>query len=302
MTGSKNNLSFILKSLIVMALWGSLFPCVKMSYGAFGIESVGDLLFFAGVRFTICGAVIMLYRFITAKNLFKSIRPVIATVLISGLFSVVLHYAFTYSALKFSRSSALVAILKQVGMVFYVCFSFLFFKEDKPTIIKFIAALAGFAGIIVINITPEGIDFGLGEVLVILASFSSVFSNVFGKKAISKADSVWVTGVSQFFGGVILLAAGYLMGGSMVVSYEPRSLIFVYILFASVFSYCLWYKILETHDLSKMFIIKFAEPLFATAFGMLIAGESFKIQYIIGFLFISLGITLTNIKKDKIKK
>ena len=300
MTNSKN-LGFILKSLIVMALWGSLFPCVKVSYGAFNIESIGDLLFFAGVRFTICGAVIMLYRFFTAKHLFKTIKPVIMTVLISGLFSVVLHYAFTYSALKFSRSSALVAILKQVGMVFYVCFSFLFFKEDRPTLIKFIAAAAGFVGIIVINITPEGIDFGFGEVLVLLASFSSVFSNVFGKKAITKADAVWVTGVSQLFGGVILLVIGYLTGGTMTVTYQPQSFVFVYILFASIFSYCLWYKILETHDLSKMFIIKFAEPLFATMFGMIIADESFKIQYIIGFLFIALGITLTNKKEKQLK-
>lgn len=290
------NLGFTLKALIVMALWGSLFPCVKIGYKIFDITSTGDLLLFAGVRFTICGIVICIYRYFTAKDKFSGVKPVFSTILFTGLFSVVLHYAFTYSALNLCKSSALVAILKQVGMVFYVCFSFIFFKEDRPTVTKFVAAALGFVGIIVINITPDGIDFGLGEVFVLLASFCTVFASVFGKKAISKADSVWVTGVSQLFGGIILLTVGYLMGGSMTVSYSPQSLVFVYILFASVFSYCLWYIILEKGELSKLFIIKFAEPLFTVVFGMLIAGESFKIQYILGFLLISTGIMLTKKK------
>lgn len=295
MTKSKN-LGFILKALIVMALWGSLFPSVKLGYKAFDITTTGDLLFFAGVRFTICGTAICIYRYFTANDKFTDVKPVFSTILFTGLFSVVLHYAFTYFALSICKSSALVAILKQVGMVFYVCFSFLFFKEDRPTVIKFIAAALGFVGIIVINITPDGIDFGLGEIFVLLASFCTVFANVFGKKAISKADSLWVTGVSQLFGGIILLVAGFLLGGSMTVSFKAESLIFVYILIASTFSYCLWYIILEKGELSKLFIIKFAEPLFTVLFGMLIAGESFKIQYILGFLLISAGIILTKKK------
>ena len=50
-----------------------------------------------------------------------------------------------------------------------------------------------------------------------------------------------------------------------------------------------------------MFIIKFAEPLFACLFGALILGENIlKWQYLIAFLLISFGIILGN-KSDKIK-
>ena len=50
-----------------------------------------------------------------------------------------------------------------------------------------------------------------------------------------------------------------------------------------------------------MFIIKFAEPLFACLFGAIILGENiFKWQYLIAFLLISFGIVLGN-KSDNIK-
>ncbi|MBQ8742298.1 MAG: hypothetical protein IJZ03_02890 [Clostridia bacterium] len=53
----------ILLSLLVMALWGSLFPCVKIGYAAFNINanSVADILMFAAMRFAICGALVCIF-------------------------------------------------------------------------------------------------------------------------------------------------------------------------------------------------------------------------------------------------
>ena len=124
---SKNK--YMLYSLLVMLLWGTLFPMVKLGYGAYNIVTTGDILFFAGVRFTICGALICLYVFITDKASFKDVKNALVPVLLSGLFAIILHYSFTYSALKLTDSSK-TAILKQIGVLFYVCFSSMFFKED----------------------------------------------------------------------------------------------------------------------------------------------------------------------------
>ncbi len=41
-----------------MLLWGALFPLVKLGYRAFSLETSGDILLFAGLRFAVCGAVI----------------------------------------------------------------------------------------------------------------------------------------------------------------------------------------------------------------------------------------------------
>ena len=79
-------------------------------------------------------------------------------------------------------------------------------------------------------------------------------------------------------------------------------LIFAYICIASIASYTLWYYVLRNNSLSKMFIIKFAEPLFACVFGAVILGENIlKWQYLIAFLLISFGIILGN-KSDIAKE
>ena len=64
----KNNFAGIratLLSLLVMALWGSLFPFIKIGYKAFCIDAtdIPSILMFAGTRFTICGVVISMIAF-----------------------------------------------------------------------------------------------------------------------------------------------------------------------------------------------------------------------------------------------
>lgn len=284
----------ILYALVVMLLWGTLFPMVKLGYGAFGIESTGDILFFAGVRFTICGALICLYTFVTDKSSYKAVLPSLVPVLLSGLFAIILHYSFTYSALKLTDSSK-TAILKQVGVLFYVCFSSLFFKDDKLTVKKLIGVFLGFAGIIAINANANGISFNIGDALIIAASFCTVFSNVISKKVFREVKPITATGVSQLFGGVVLLVVGKLLGGSMSFAFNQSSFIIIYICFASIFSYCIWFTVVKSGELSKLFIIKFAEPVFACVFGAILLGENiFKVQYLLAFLLIATGIYVSN--------
>ena len=287
----------IFSALFVMLLWGSLFPVVKISYGLYNVSSVGDILVFAGIRFAVCGFVICLYTFITDKESYKSAKQSIVPVLLSGLIAIVLHYAFTYCAMMFAESSK-TAILKQIGVLFYVCFSFLFFKDDRLTVSKLIGVLVGFAGIVAINADSGGVSFGIGDALIIAASFCTVFSNVISKKVFRSVKPVTSTGVSQLFGGLILLFVGKLMGGSVTFRCDMSILIMFYICIASTFSYCIWYSIVKSGELSKLFIIKFAEPMFACVFGAVILGENvFNLQYLTAFFLISLGIFVSNKQK-----
>ena len=255
----------LLKSLFVMLLWGSLFPAVKLGMKEWSIESTGDILLFAGLRFVICGGMISLFA-LKDKASYKSAKSVIVPILLSGFFAIILHYACTYSALGMTEASK-TAILKQVGALFYVCFSFLFFKDDRFTIPKFFGALLGFGGIIAINWGVSGLDFNMGDVLILIASFSSVASTVISKRVFQKVSHVTATGISQFFGGIVLLVAGLAMGGGMGEGTIQGFLVLAYICASSIISYLLWFSVLKNGQVSKLFIIKFAEPLFACVFG-----------------------------------
>ena len=61
-------------SLLVMLLWGSLFPMVKKGYSVFGASTSGDFLTFAGVRFVVCGIIICAYVLIKNKDSFKPLK------------------------------------------------------------------------------------------------------------------------------------------------------------------------------------------------------------------------------------
>ncbi len=282
-------------SLLVMMLWGSLFPMIKLGYKAFDIVTLGDIFLFAGMRFVVCGFVISIITAVKDKKSYVDAKNSIVSILFAGFFAIILHYSFTYSAMQITDSSK-TAILKQVGALFYVCFSFLFFKNDKVTIGKIVSAVLGFGGIVAINATSDGVSFNIGDVLILAASFSSVAYSIISKKVSQKVAPLTVTGISQVFGGIVLLAMGIVFGGKMNFTLSSIP-VFAYICFASTLSYCLWAIILKTGELSKLLIIKFAEPAFACIFGALILGENvFNVQYISAFILICSGIYISNRK------
>ncbi len=284
-------------TLFVMLLWGSLFPTVKLGYTAYGIKSTGDILLFAGIRFTVCGTLICLFSLLRDKDSYKAAKGSMTPILLSGLFAIILHYGFTYTGLSLTDSSK-TALIKQIGALLYVCFSFLFFREDRPSWQKLLGAVLGFSGIIAINWGNAGFSFGIGELLIIGASFCTVFSNVISKRALTKVAPVTMTGISQLFGGSVLLLAGLMLGGRIVPDIS-KWYIFGYICLASTLSYCLWFGAVKKGELSRLFIIKFAEPIFACIFSAVMLDEDiFKVQYLIAFLLISAGIMISN-KKAK---
>ena len=125
--------------------------------------------------------------------------------------------------------------------------------------------------------------------------FCTVFSNVISKKVFQTVKPIISTGISQLFGGIVLLMIGDLWGGGMDFVFEKSAFIMVYICFASIFSYSIWFTVVKNGELSKLFIIKFAEPVFACIFGAILLGENiFKVQYILAFLLIAGGIYISN--------
>lgn len=285
--------------MLTMLLWGSLFPMVKLGFSAYGVKSTPDILLFAGIRFVICGAAISIFAAIGNNASYRPVKSAWLPILLSGLFSIILHYSFSYIGLELTESSK-TALIKQIGALIYICFSFLFVREDRPTPQKILAALIGFGGIIALNITRDGISFSLGDGLVLCASFCTVFSNVISKQVFRKVSPITATGISQLFGGLVLLIAGRLLGGRVTFRADASVWIMVYICGASIVSYCIWFTVVKRGELSKLFIIKFAEPVFACLFGMIILGENiWRIQYLVAFLLISGSILLAHLNWKK---
>jgi len=295
----------IVLALIVMALWGSLFPCVKIGYRVLHIDSgsVPEILMFAALRFAVCGGLVSLFCLLRQKTIGKPAGKEILQILLVGLFAIVLHYACTYIGLSTTDSSK-TALLKQSGALIYVCVSFAFFKDEKFSIYKILGAVIGFCGIIAINFSKSSLRFSFGDILILCASVCTVVSNILSRRSTQSCSPLWITGISQLFGGLVLLIAALAMGAKFPV-FDPKAAgVFAYICTASIVSYTLWYYVLGKTELSKLFIIKFAEPLFACLFGAVLLGENIlKWQYLVAFVLICAGIVIGHYSgKERIKK
>ena len=303
MNKSKNKFSIqsLLLALLVMALWGSLFPFVKIGYAAFDIYSgnIPDIIMFAGVRFTVCGIILTAFSLVRKEPLASPKIKNIGLIVLTGVFSIILHYFFTYVGLSTTDSSK-TALIKQLGPLLYACFAFLFIKDEKFNKLKIAGAIIGFSGIIAINYNPAGITFSSGDILIICASVCSVVSSILAKITVRDNSPVWTVAISQLFGGIALVAAALVMGADLL-SFDLKALaVFAYICSASMGAYVLYNYLLRTVSVSKMFIIKFTEPLFACIFGALLLGENiFKWQYLIAFVLISVGIMLGSKTDDE---
>ena len=298
----RSSWSVILSATCVMLLWGSLFPAVKLGYRMLAIDTsnVANLFLFAGVRFLLCGILLTVFCILKKENLEIEGKRDIRRLVIVSLFAVVLHYACTYTGLSMVESGK-TALLKQLGALLFICFSFVFFKEDKFSIYKLAAAGLGLIGIVILHLDGSSwqLSFGIGEILIVAASLCTVISNVSGKKLTRTLSPVVMTGYTQLAGGLFLTVIGLAGGGSFgTLSLEGIG-VFLYILVASCISYGMWYSLIQKNNLSHLFIIKFLEPVFAAVFGVWLLGEAFSITYLIALLFTVTAIAVSQMKKKK---
>ena len=289
------------ETVLVMLLWGTLFPAVKLGYAAFSIDTAfyPNLLLFAGLRFLVSGGILTLVCALRHEPMRIGGRKERSMVLLVGLFAICLHYACTYIGLSVTDSSK-TALLKQLGALFFVCFSFLFFREDRFSVGRVLSALLGLAGIFVLNTDGFGFSFGIGEALIVAASVCTVISGILCKKYTAGIPPMVVTAYSQLSGGAVLTAASLLMGGKPgTVSAESLS-VFLYLCLATCVSYVLWNKNVQRGTLSDLFILKFLEPLFASVTGALLLGEDIlRLEYLLAFLLIAAAILLSEGKRKK---
>ncbi len=293
-----------LLALLVCALWGSLYPCIKLGYTAAEINSthIPSVMLFAGTRFTVSGLImVLLFSAVEKKPLYpkRTNLPYVFGVMLAGI---VLHYGFTYVALSIGEGSKS-AIIKQVGFLFLSCLSFLVVKEERFSVRKILCGILGFAGIVITNLDGNGFHFALGDVLLIAASFCSVASTVITKTGVKTTSPLILVAYSQLFGGILLCIGGVALGGQFMRLNFNACLVFSYICIASIAAYVLWNVLIKYNSVARLSIIKFTEPLFAVILsGLLLHENIFRLNYLFALIVIAVAILTVNLrtKKDKL--
>lgn len=292
-------------------LWGSAFPCVKLGYKLFRIDTsfVPSIILFAGARFTIAGALVIIFGSVTRKKFLLPKAKNWRYVAVIALFQTGLQYTFYYIGLA-NTSGVKASVLNGLGIFFTIIAACFIFRTEKFNLIKLAGCILGFAGVILINF-EGGFSFSFtlrGEGFIIISGLSAAFAAGFVKIFAKSEDTTALCGWQFFCGGILLAATGLATGGRITYIDVGAAFMLLYLAFLSACAFTLQSFLLKYNPVSKVAVFKSANPIFGAVFSALILGEKdqlLSVYILLALIFVCMGIFVINKfgeKKSKIKK
>ena len=165
-----NPIVIALLALLCCALWGSATPAIKTGYRLLLVEGVPSIMLFAGVRFFLAGVLTVIIFSIARKRILLPKKQNIGRVLTVSAFQTVIQYIFFYLGLAYT-SGVKGTVASGSSAFFAVLIASLIFKQERLNAKKILACVAGFLGIVIINLngltfTNDWLDLmGVGMVL-----------------------------------------------------------------------------------------------------------------------------------------
>ena len=292
-----------LGALLCCALWGSAFPCIKIGYELFAIpgEAVGSQILFAGWRFAFAGILVILIGSLMERKLLLPKRESYGKILKLSMLQTVAQYLFFYIGLA-NTTGVKASIITGVNVFIAILVASLIFHQEELTLQKMLGSLVGFLGVVLVNVTGDGLGGGFtlfGDGFIVLSTVAYAFSSVFLKRY-SKAEHPLVLSGYQFLvGGIIMIVCGALMGGRLEVISAPGVAMLLYLAMVSAVAYSLWGMLLKYNPISKVAVFGFMNPVFGVILSALLLQEadSLGVMCIAALGLVCVGIYIVNCKK-----
>jgi drug/metabolite transporter (DMT)-like permease len=324
----RNSLLTFTGALLCCFLWGSAFPCIKIGYRLWGIDSsdTWSIIRFAGIRFALAGLLVIILGSIIKKKPLLPMKNEIPKIMFLSLFQTIGQYLFFYLGLAHTTGINS-AVVDSLTSFFAIIIASLIFRMENLTWRKILGCVLGFIGVLLINITGAGLSINpLGDGLVALSALCYGISSVMIKRYSEDHDTVLFSGYQFVFGGLVMTLAGQI--GKRMVSSENGSietvggvadsglngaggnltnmvLILLYLALISSVAYTLWGILLKYNDVSKISIFGFMNPVFGVVLSAILLGEysQLGLKYVLALLLVSAGIVIVNVKvKSKIQE
>ena len=257
-------------------LWGSASPCIKLGYQAFSIpigDSAGQILF-AGIRFFLAGAVLILCgSFHSKKLLLPRNRSAWGKVAILSLVQTSVLYFFFYIGTAHT-TGVNASIIQATGTFAAILLSGTLFRQETLTARKLLGCAVGFAGVVVINLGGLSFHFDLlGDGFVFIASISSGLANILIKRYSQHMDNTTLIGWQYVLGGGVMIV-GALLAGGRIRSASPWALpLLCYLVFISSVARVLWGLLLKHNPVSRISMYGLMKPIFGVLLSSLLLGE-----------------------------
>lgn len=293
-------------ALIACLLWGSAFSMIKLGYRFLSIGGTADQILFAGLRFTLAGILTVVIGKGIFKGSFLPKRSALPCVAWLALFQTILQYTLFYVSLA-HLSGVRGSIINGTGTFWAILVACLIFKQEQLTARKLAGCAIGFLGILLVNLSGlhAGASFSvLGDGFMILSTIASSVSAALLRQFGSREAPYLLSGWQFFFGGLILTAAGWIVGGRFGAVTMQGIGILIYLALVSAVAYGLWALLLAHNPVSKVQIYFFVTPVAGVFLSAWLLGEKNQAlgwPALLALICVSLGIYIVN-RPSRIKQ
>lgn len=295
---ARKNVAFACATLCCL-LWGSSYPAIKSGYEIFQIatDDIPSKLVFAGYRFLFAGLLLLLFALAQHKPIARLNPRQYRQLAVLGLTQTTLQYAFFYIGLAFT-TGVKGSIMNATGTFFSVLLAHFIYHNDKLSYNKAIGCVLGFAGVMIVNFNRSMGDFSFtlpGDGFVVIAAFILSAATLYGKRISQTVDPTVMTGYQLAFGGAVLVAIGYVTGGTLHVHGVASVAILGYLTLLSSVAFALWSILLKYNRVSMIAPFNFVVPVAGTALSAIFLAENIlEWKYAIALVLVCSGIWWVN--------
>lgn len=279
------------------ALWGSAYPAIKSGYAMLhiGASDVASQMLFAGVRFALAGAILLLVAAAVRRPIFDMGDRSFGQVALLGLTQTAVQYVFFYIGLAHA-SGVKSSILNATGVFFSVVLAHFIYSDDRLSTRKALGCLIGFIGVVVVNLRHGSFSFDfalLGEGFVTIAAFVLAAASIYGKHLSRGMDVMVMTGWQLLIGGLILTVGGVAGSGHLGGLTVGSGALLLYMALLSSIAFAVWSLLLKHHPVGLIAAFNFLIPVFGVALSAIFLGESLlSWSYLAALLLVCVGIWL----------
>ncbi len=278
-----NSRNLDIASFLAMAtFWGLNYPVLKI---ALGIEGPFPILFY---RILIGAAT----SFLIFSTKIKIPRDLVThlKIFIAGMLNVSLFMSFWFLGEQLEPAS-LSSILVYSFPIFAIVFSVLFLG-DTLSLTKVVAAILGFAGVIMIFVQQVTVSSVLGVVFLLLSAIFWALGTVYFKKYLAGTSPSTYNSLQLLYSIPVILVIAVFTDpvGLMHPSLNLLLLALILGFPGTSLAYLIFFHLYRKYNVSDISSYFFAVPAISLVLSYLILSEKSSLLAYIGFLLISGGI------------
>jgi drug/metabolite transporter (DMT)-like permease len=274
--------------LVMCVVWGLTWIAIKI-----GVASIPPLLF-AGTRFTVAGAVMLVWHALAARHETARLRirrQDWRGMAIVSLLVIVATYSLLFWGTR-NVASGLAAVLNLAFMPIALFAIGLFYGEERFTTRQLVAVALGVVGLVVLfrpasTVGRQGSELW-GMAAILGGTFAYSWGSVLSRKLLRAYAPLLVSGITCLAGGLILLALAAALepidAATLRAFLSPAiaaSWLFL-VVFGSLAAFTIYLRLVRDWGTAKAGLYAFVSPVIAVLVGVVLSGEAARASDFLG--------------------